>query len=81
MHDHPLIRGVDLGSIGVWESGGEIVGAAHREHDMGTVYLQVDPEYDGLKEEMLNHAKKHISVKGNSTSARNNRRRAYEFYY
>jgi hypothetical protein len=32
MHYHPLVRGVDLNSIGIWEVGGEIVGVVHPEH-------------------------------------------------
>jgi GNAT superfamily N-acetyltransferase len=45
MHYHPLIRGVDLSSIGLWEAVGEIVAVVHPEHDMGTAYFEVDPDY------------------------------------
>ena len=63
MHYHPLIRGVDLDSIGVWDAHGEIVGAVHPEHEMGTAYFEIDPEYGGLKGEMLTYAQEHVSTR------------------
>ena len=62
MHYHPLIRGVDLGSIGIWESQGEIVGVVHPEHDPGTVYFELDPQYGALRREMLEFAEAHLST-------------------
>ena len=62
MHYHPLIRGVDLSSIGVWEAHGEIVGVVHPEHGMGTAYFEIDPEYSALKREMLRYAEEHVST-------------------
>ena len=62
MHYHPLIRQVDLDSIGVWEADGEIVAVAHPEHSMGTAYFQVDPAYRALKRDMLRHAEEHLST-------------------
>ncbi len=62
MHYHPLIRGIDRGLIGVWEDGGQIVGVAHPEHDLGSVYFQIGPGYDSLKEEVLLYAEEHLSV-------------------
>lgn len=69
MHYHPLIRDVDLGSIGVWEAGGEIVGVVHPEHIPGEAYFQIDPAYTeskiDLKREMLAFAEESICVSGN----------------
>lgn len=73
MHYHPLIRGVDLTAIGIWESHGEIIGVAHPEHRMGQVYFELDPEFAALKEVMLAYAEKHLR----STAAGLNRLRAY----
>ena len=52
MHYHPLIRGVDLSSIGIWEAHGEVVGVVHPEHAMGTAYFEIDSEWGALKAEM-----------------------------
>jgi GNAT superfamily N-acetyltransferase len=60
MHYHPLIRGVDLNSIGVWAAYGEIVGVVHPEDGMGTAYFEIDPEYNDLKGAMLQYAETHI---------------------
>ena len=60
--ESPLIRGVDLSSIGVWEANGEVVGVVHPEHAMGTAYFEVDPEYGALKGEMLRYAEEHLST-------------------
>ncbi|MHC4930707.1 MAG: GNAT family N-acetyltransferase [Planctomycetota bacterium] len=61
MHFHPLIRDVDLRSIGVWEASGEVVGVVHPEHATGTIYFQVDPDRDPLKREMLSYAEEHLN--------------------
>jgi predicted N-acetyltransferase YhbS len=62
MHYHPLIREVDLTSIGIWEAEGEIVGVVHPEHAMGTAYLQIHPEWDTLKGDMLVYAEDYVSA-------------------
>jgi predicted N-acetyltransferase YhbS len=62
MHHHPLVRGVDLNSIGVWEAGGKIVGVVHPEHSMGTAYFEIDPAHDDLKEAMLKYAEEFLSI-------------------
>ena len=62
MHYHPLIRDVDLSSIGIWESHGQIVGVVHPEHAMGVAYFEIDADHDGLKEEMLAYAEESLSV-------------------
>lgn len=65
MHYHPLIREVNLDSIGVWEGSGEIVGVAHPEHAMGTVYLEIRSDSADLKEEMLRYAEENLSTRRN----------------
>ena len=60
MHYHPLIKGVDLNSIGVWETGGEMVGVVHPESHMGTAYFEIDPSYAVLKRDMLAYAEEHL---------------------
>ena len=62
MHYHPLIRAVDLSSIGVWEAQGEVVGVVHPEHAMGMAYFEIDPRHDALKVEMLRYAEEHVST-------------------
>ncbi len=61
MHYHPLIRGIDLDSIGVWETRSGIVAVVHPEHRMGTAYFEIDPEYHALKAELLRHAEERVS--------------------
>ncbi|RLI33537.1 hypothetical protein DRO66_10050 [Candidatus Bathyarchaeota archaeon] len=61
MNYRPQIRGVDLNSIDVWVANGEIVGVVHPEDSIGTVYFEIDPEYNDLKGEMLQFAEEHIS--------------------
>ena len=60
MHYHPLVRELDLDSIGVWEVDEEIVGVVHPEHRMGTVYLEVDPAHPDLKTDMLQYAESQL---------------------
>jgi predicted N-acetyltransferase YhbS len=62
MHYHPLVRRVDLNSIGVWETHDRIVGVVHPEHSMGTAYFEIDPEYEALKRDMLRYAEGHLST-------------------
>ena len=61
MHYHPLIRGVDLAAIGVWEAQDEIVGVVHPEHAMGMAYFEIDPEWGVLKKEMLRYAEETVA--------------------
>lgn len=65
MFYHPLIREVDLSSIGIWEVDGEVVGVAHPEHGAGTVYFEIDPGYGALKAEMIGYAGEHLSINRN----------------
>ncbi len=65
MHYHPLIQGVDLNAIGIWETLGEIVGVVHPEHGMGTAYFEIDPHFGALRAEMLEYAEAHVSALNN----------------
>jgi predicted N-acetyltransferase YhbS len=56
MHSHPLLKETDIGKITVAESGGEIVGVVHHEHDEGIIYFQVDPDHDQAKAALFDHA-------------------------
>ena len=60
MHYHPNFRGIDLGLIGIWETPLGIVGVILPEHDLGTVYVEIDPEYGILTREMLKFAEAHL---------------------
>ena len=60
MHYHPLIKRVDVSSIGIWEDGGKIVGAAHPEHSSGHAYFEIAPGHEGLKEEILVYAEENL---------------------
>ena len=62
MHHHPLIRGLDLRRIGLWEADGEIVGVVHPEHRKGTVYLELDPQHTDLGAEMLHYAEENLAA-------------------
>jgi predicted N-acetyltransferase YhbS len=65
MHYHPFIKELDLSKIGIAESGGEIVGVVHFEHQEGQVYFQVHPEHVSVKEVLLDYAEK--TFRGKST--------------
>jgi predicted N-acetyltransferase YhbS len=56
MHFHPILDTSNLHRIGVWEEGGEIVGAVNYEGDIGHAFFQLHPEHAELKEEMLDYA-------------------------
>ena len=68
MHHHPLIRGVDLGGIGIWEADGEIAGVVHPEHRTGTAYFEFAPEHTDLGREMLCHAEENLAITSRGTS-------------
>ena len=62
MHHCSGIVNVDLSTIGVWESDGEVVAVVHPEHFMGTAYFEIDPDHGALKKTMLAHAEERISA-------------------
>ena len=43
MHGHPFLDSSSLGSIGIWEEDGKIVGIAHYESGLGEVFFQFHP--------------------------------------
>lgn len=53
MHFHPLVRDVDLTTIGLWEDADGIVGLVHPEHASGQAYFQCHPERTVPRAEML----------------------------
>ncbi|OCL27144.1 hypothetical protein U472_06590 [Orenia metallireducens] len=65
MHYHPylFVNKLDkkFDKIGIWEDDGMIVGIAHFEHHLGTVYIQLDPNYSHLKSEMLRYSEENLS--------------------
>ncbi|MEE4562240.1 GNAT family N-acetyltransferase [Paenibacillus polymyxa] len=56
----PLKNEGGFGHIGIWEKDGEIVGVAHFESELGEVYLDVDPEYTFLYQEMIKYAEENL---------------------
>ncbi len=65
MHHHSYIKELDLSKIGIAEDGGEVVGVVHFEHQEGQIYFQVHPDYDSIKERLLDYAEK--TFRGKST--------------
>lgn len=63
MHGHPWLDEKSLDKIGVWEDSGEIVGVVHYEHKLGEAFFEIHPRYTHLKQEMLEHAEKHLCGK------------------
>ena len=53
MHFHPLVKGVDLAPIGIWEADGLIVAGVHPELTPGLVYFQVDPAFGRLRSSVV----------------------------
>lgn len=56
MHYHPALDTANLGKIGIWEQGGEIVVVCHYESQLGEAFFQFHPGYGYLREEMLDYA-------------------------
>jgi len=56
----------NLASIGLWESGGEIVAMANFETSLGEAYVQVHPAWTDLKAELLSYAETELcATEGN----------------
>ena len=51
-----IISKIDTGKFGIWEDNNKIVGVAHPEEFAGELFLQIHPEYEFLKAEMLDYA-------------------------
>lgn len=65
MHYHSYIKELDLSKIGIADDDGEMVGVIHFEHAEGQVYFQVHPEYDHIKQRLVEYAEK--TFRGKST--------------
>lgn len=61
MHHHGLLDSDSLGKIGIWEARGEIVAVAHYEWRLGEAFFQFHPAYRHLRQEMLDHAERHLA--------------------
>lgn len=60
----PFLDESNISRIGVWESGGRIVGLVTYEDRPGSAYICVDEAFRSLKEEMLLYAARELSVGG-----------------
>jgi len=59
-HSHPMMDKKNLNKIPIWEDDGEIVAAILYEDKVGANHAQLDPQYRGLKREMLEYAKTNL---------------------
>jgi hypothetical protein len=69
MFAHPHIDDVDVSSIGIAESGDEIVGVVHPEDSNAFVYFQIRPGVDGVREPLLEWAESHFGGWSHSLEA------------
>ena len=60
MHSHPNLDESLLHRIGLWEDGGELVGVAHYEDELGDAYFQIHPDYTHLRPAMLDYAETYL---------------------
>jgi len=61
MHHHPMLDGLSLDRIGLWEDGGELVAVAHYEWHLGEAFFQFHSAYRHLRDEMLDYAEAHLA--------------------
>jgi hypothetical protein len=61
MHFHPMLDRENLGNCRVWEDGDKIIGVAHYESVLGHAYFEIGGLDAGIKAEMLDHAREHLS--------------------
>ena len=62
MATHSYLDKTAVGKIGIWEENDKIVGVATFDTLPGTAFCLTNPNYRGLKEEMLNYAEEHLST-------------------
>jgi len=62
MATHSYLDQTAVGKIGIWEENDEIVGVATFDTLPGTAFCLTNPNYRGLKEEMLKYAEEHLST-------------------
>lgn len=60
---HPATKEADLAQIGLWEDGGEVVGAAIFDIHPIDTGICIHPDYRPLRTEMRNYAEKHFPRK------------------
>lgn len=60
MHYHPYINNIDLASIAIAESGGDIVGLIHSEHSPAFAYLQLRPGHYEAATRLFDHAEANL---------------------
>lgn len=64
MHHHSYFYNPDLqkvhNKIRIWEDDGKIVGVVHFELAVVQCYIEIDPEYAHLKEEMIEYAENNL---------------------
>ena len=62
MATHSYLDKIAVGKIGIWEENDEIVGVATFDTVPGTAFCLTNPNYRGLKEEMLKYAEEQLST-------------------
>ena len=63
-YTHPWFDERAAGEIGIWEDGGEIVGVATYELELGEAFFHTREGYAHLKPEMLAYAEAHLAARG-----------------
>lgn len=61
-YTHSYFDADSVGRIGIWESGGAIVGVAMYESRLGEAFFQIAPDYEHLKPEMLDYAERELAA-------------------
>ena len=62
-YTHPHFDGASMHRIAIWEDGDRIVAVATYESKLGEAFFNVDPNYRGLKPEMLEYAEESLSAR------------------
>lgn len=60
MHYHPLIKGLPLREIGIFEEDGVMVGMINFEHSMAFAYFQARPGFEHIQPVMFEYALDHV---------------------
>lgn len=61
MHFHPSLDSDNLGRIGLWETGGELVGVCHYEGQLGEAFFEFHSAYSDLRTTMLDYAEANLT--------------------
>lgn len=62
MFSLPYLDKLSLSKIGLWEINNEIISLVTYESNLGKAYFCIDEDYNYLKKEMLEYAKKHLTL-------------------